>query len=75
MHHQFHVHNININQYCVVRGHDAMCFVKQVYPLRTDLLPPSHWYVYTKLHGAMSQKIIIFLLTAMKTSDFTSIKM
>ena len=51
-----------------------MYFIKWVYPLRTDLLPPSHWYVYTKLHSAMSQKTVILLLTAMKTSDFLSIK-
>jgi len=74
MHHQFHVHNMNTNQYCVLMGHDAMYFIKQVHPLWTDLLPPSHWYVYTKLHSAMSQKIVILLLTAMKTYDFTSIK-
>jgi len=24
MHHKFHVHNVNTNQYCVLMGHDAM---------------------------------------------------
>jgi hypothetical protein len=71
MHPQFHIHNMNTNQYYVLMGHDDMYFVKQVHPLRTDLLPPPHWYMYTKLHSAMSQKILILLLTAMKTSDFT----
>lgn len=75
MHHQFHVHNMNTNQCYVLMGHDAMYFVKQACPPQTDLLPPSHWYVYTELHAAMSQKIVILLLTAMRTSGFTSINM